>query len=300
MTDVFFAYSSKDRERVQPIRDALVAEGFDVFWDQEVPPGREWDEWIRQHLNAARCAMVFWSGHSVNSDEIVHEAMLAKSSGKVIPILLKPLESGQVPMGHSIAQAVVIPQRGLTPEVFQRLCAIVETRAIRPWMRRKLAELEVQLSTLSSIQGQMEDREASLQRRIGELEEQVELERVQKKQLEVALATEKLQTAKSKSLSASSVAQQQTILRLNNELLEEGKIVNKLRTEMAYLESGVQGDQDTNNPSQSDGTSQYVRDVYLLIATILLLVSAANGSTPAMVISSMLLMGGAMWGFFLR
>ncbi len=300
MTDVFFSYSSEDRERVLPIRDALVAEGFDVFWDQEVPPGREWDEWIRQHLNAARCAMVFWSGHSVNSDEIVHEAMLAKSSGKVIPILLEPLEFGQVPMGHSTAQAIVIPQEGLTPEVFQRLCAIVETRAIRPWMRRKLAELEAQLSTLSSIQGQMEDREVSLQRRISELEGQVELERVQKKQLEVALATEKLQTAQSKSLAASSVAQQQTILRLNNELLEEGKIVNKLRTEMAYLESGVQGDQGTNNPSQSDGTSQDVRDVYLLIATILLLVSAANGSTPAMVISSMLLIGGAMWGFFLR
>ena len=47
MTDVFFSYSSKDRERVRPIRDALVAEGFDVFWDQEVPPGRNWDEWIR-------------------------------------------------------------------------------------------------------------------------------------------------------------------------------------------------------------------------------------------------------------
>ena len=39
MTDVFFSYSSKDRERVRPIRDAVVAEeGFDVFWDQDVPP----------------------------------------------------------------------------------------------------------------------------------------------------------------------------------------------------------------------------------------------------------------------
>ena len=54
MADVFFSYSSKDRERVRPIRDALVAEGFDVFWDQEVSPGRNWDEWIREHLAAAR------------------------------------------------------------------------------------------------------------------------------------------------------------------------------------------------------------------------------------------------------
>ena len=54
MTDVFFSYSSKDRERVRPIRDALVAEGFDVFWDREVPPGRNRDEWIRRHLDAAQ------------------------------------------------------------------------------------------------------------------------------------------------------------------------------------------------------------------------------------------------------
>src|SRR5262249_20231613 len=39
MTDIFFSYSSADRERVRPIRDALVAQGFDVFWDQEVPTG---------------------------------------------------------------------------------------------------------------------------------------------------------------------------------------------------------------------------------------------------------------------
>jgi hypothetical protein len=31
MMDVFFSYSSKDRERVRPNRDALVAEGFDVL-----------------------------------------------------------------------------------------------------------------------------------------------------------------------------------------------------------------------------------------------------------------------------
>jgi TIR domain len=39
VTDIFFSYSSKDRERVRPVRDALVAQGFEVFWDQEVPPG---------------------------------------------------------------------------------------------------------------------------------------------------------------------------------------------------------------------------------------------------------------------
>jgi hypothetical protein len=40
MTDIFFSYSSADRERVRPIRDALVAQGFEVFWDQVPPASR--------------------------------------------------------------------------------------------------------------------------------------------------------------------------------------------------------------------------------------------------------------------
>jgi hypothetical protein len=61
VTDIFFSYSSADRERVRPVRDALVAQGFEVFWDQQVPAGVDWDTWIRQHLAKSKCAMVFWS-----------------------------------------------------------------------------------------------------------------------------------------------------------------------------------------------------------------------------------------------
>ena len=67
MTDIFFSYSSKDRERVRPVRDALVAQGFEVFWDQQVPAGLDWDNWIRQHLKKCKCAMAFWSEASVSS-----------------------------------------------------------------------------------------------------------------------------------------------------------------------------------------------------------------------------------------
>ena len=61
MTDIFFSYKSDDRERVRPVRDAFDALGFDVFWDQEVPAGVDWDTWIRRHLAEAKCAIVFWS-----------------------------------------------------------------------------------------------------------------------------------------------------------------------------------------------------------------------------------------------
>jgi hypothetical protein len=34
MTDIFFSYSAKDRERVRPVHAALTAMGFDVLWDR--------------------------------------------------------------------------------------------------------------------------------------------------------------------------------------------------------------------------------------------------------------------------
>src|SRR6266545_4434784 len=97
MTDIFFSYSSKDRER--PVRDALAAQGFDVFWDQEVPTGLDWDRWIRDHLNKSKCALVFWSVNSIASDNVRHEATVAKQHGKLVPVMLDALTAEQFPMG---------------------------------------------------------------------------------------------------------------------------------------------------------------------------------------------------------
>jgi hypothetical protein len=99
IVDVFFSYSSKDRDRVRAVRDALASQGFEIFWDQAVPPGLDWDTWIRQHLNEAKCALVFWSKNSVGSDNVRHEATVAKQQGKLIPVLLEPLTVEQFPMG---------------------------------------------------------------------------------------------------------------------------------------------------------------------------------------------------------
>ncbi len=98
MTDVFFSYSSKDRERVRPIRDALVAEGFEVFWDREAPPGRSRSEWTRQQTGAAPCIVVFWSAHSAMQFGVAREAIAAKTAGKLVSVLLDPIEPSRLPM----------------------------------------------------------------------------------------------------------------------------------------------------------------------------------------------------------
>ena len=105
MKDVFLSYSSKDRAMAARIERALEAAGFSVFWDQEVPPGRDWDSWIREHLTGARIAIVLWSKTSVASANVKHEAMIAKESGKLIPAMIEPLTPADFPMGMYLTQA---------------------------------------------------------------------------------------------------------------------------------------------------------------------------------------------------
>lgn len=68
MSDVFVSYKAEDRRRVQPIVEALEADGLSVWWDRQIGGGDSWREAIEQHLDAARCVLVVWSKRSVGPD----------------------------------------------------------------------------------------------------------------------------------------------------------------------------------------------------------------------------------------
>lgn len=104
MTDVFLSYSSKDRAAADRIQAALIAAGFDVFWDQEVPPGRDWNGWIGEQLGKARCVVVLWSKASVASRNVVHEATIAMERQALVPALVEDLEASDFPMGFYTTQ----------------------------------------------------------------------------------------------------------------------------------------------------------------------------------------------------
>ena len=147
MTDIFFSYKSEDRTRVRPVRDALAAQGFDVFWDQEVPAGVDWDTWIRQHLARSKCAIVFWSVSSVLSDNVRHEAAVAKQQGKLIPALLEPLRPEQFPMGLYTQQAVDLAgwNGDFGHAEWEKLRREVEAKLTPLWVQRTIHGLEAEL-----------------------------------------------------------------------------------------------------------------------------------------------------------
>ncbi|MCI4645170.1 MAG: toll/interleukin-1 receptor domain-containing protein [Hyphomonadaceae bacterium] len=91
MADIFISYKREDQEeygRVRPLAEALSAEGYDVFYDVQVPPGSSWESFLQSKINAARAVIVLWSNASVKSDWVKEEAEMAKNAGKLIPVFM--------------------------------------------------------------------------------------------------------------------------------------------------------------------------------------------------------------------
>ena len=68
MADVFVSYKAEDRRRVAPLVEALNADGFSVWWDEQISGGAAWRQTIEKELNAAKCAVVVWSKRSVGPE----------------------------------------------------------------------------------------------------------------------------------------------------------------------------------------------------------------------------------------
>jgi hypothetical protein len=186
MTDIFFSYSSADRERVRPIRDALAAQGFEVFWDQQVPAGMDWDTWIRQHLIKSKCAMAFWSATSVSSDNVRHEAMVAKQQGKLISVLLEPLTAEQFPMGLYAQQAANLSgwSGDYDNDQWRKFRREFEAKLTPLWVRRQIDEIEAELVGERTRREGAERRDRTMQAQIAK---EVEVQQAWKRERDDAV-----------------------------------------------------------------------------------------------------------------
>ena len=149
MTDIFFSYRAVDRERVRRVRDALVQQGFDVFWDQELPvapTGTPRSDNTLRKRNVQSCS---GRRRRSNRDTARHEATIARlERGKLVAVLLEPLTPDQIPMGLYMQQAVKFLE-GWTGDVgdaeWRKLSRDVEAKLTPAWVQRQIDELDAEL-----------------------------------------------------------------------------------------------------------------------------------------------------------
>jgi TolB-like protein/Tfp pilus assembly protein PilF len=105
MLDVFVSYKAEDRRRVQPLVEALQADGLAVWWDAQIGGGDAWRQSIEHHLDDARCVLVVWSKRSVAPDGhfVRDEAARAQRRGAYLPVLIDKVEP---PLGFGESQAI--------------------------------------------------------------------------------------------------------------------------------------------------------------------------------------------------
>jgi TIR domain len=110
--DIFFSYAREDQARVVPMVTALEARGWSLFWDRHIPAGQTWRSHIGRALEQARCVVVAWSEHSINSKWVLEEADEGMEREVLVPVLL---DSVRPPRGFRSIQAADLT--GWSPEL---------------------------------------------------------------------------------------------------------------------------------------------------------------------------------------
>ena len=100
MSDVFISYAREDAAQAERISRGLEAMGLSVFWDNEIPPGQTWADYIESKLNQCNVAVVLWSQHSTKSQWVREEARMGRT--KLIPA---KLDVAEPPFGFGDVQA---------------------------------------------------------------------------------------------------------------------------------------------------------------------------------------------------
>jgi uncharacterized membrane protein YhaH (DUF805 family) len=100
MTDVFISYAREDAAHAERIASGLETMGLSVFWDNEIPPGQTWADYIETKLNQCAAAIVLWSANSTKSQWVREEARMGR--GKLIPARL---DRSEAPFGFGDVQA---------------------------------------------------------------------------------------------------------------------------------------------------------------------------------------------------
>ncbi len=102
MSDIFLSYKSEDRARAKIFTEALEQQGYSVWWDRVIPPGKTFDKVIEEKLKEAKCVVVLWSQQSVFSDWVKIEASIGAKRRILVPVLIDNVE---IPLEFSRIQA---------------------------------------------------------------------------------------------------------------------------------------------------------------------------------------------------
>jgi pimeloyl-ACP methyl ester carboxylesterase len=86
MSDVFISYARSTASQANAAAEALRAEGYSVWMDEDLPAHRPYAREIETELAVAKAALVIWSGEAVESEWVLSEANRAREDRKLVQV----------------------------------------------------------------------------------------------------------------------------------------------------------------------------------------------------------------------
>jgi hypothetical protein len=93
---IFLSYAHEDGQAADRFVKALRARDWQVFWDQDIPSGADWELIIDRELNASFVYIVLWSKYSVSaqgniaSEGLEKEVQYAAKRDRLFQVVLDP------------------------------------------------------------------------------------------------------------------------------------------------------------------------------------------------------------------
>jgi len=157
MADIFISYASEDRGRVRPLAEALLAKGFNIWWDRSLAAGQDYTAIIERELKHAKAVIVVWTQASTHSSFVRDEAGRARDEGRLVPVLLDKVA---LPLGFGSFQAEDFtnwnggsnaPQMRLLEEVLKARLSGRAVNTAEIERRRRKAGARVRLVSLLTV-----------------------------------------------------------------------------------------------------------------------------------------------------
>jgi hypothetical protein len=85
---VFLSYKREDRARAGAVRDALLAAGIPVWWDQDMPAEVNFRAEVQRRLETCSAVLTLWSDDAIRSDWVQDEAGRGLDRGRFVQATL--------------------------------------------------------------------------------------------------------------------------------------------------------------------------------------------------------------------
>ena len=100
MSDVFVSYARATEPQAKAIAEALRAQGYSVWRDDEIPAHKAYAEVIEERLRSSKAVLVIWSADAAKSQWVRAEADAARELGTLVQVTvdgtMPPLPFNQI------------------------------------------------------------------------------------------------------------------------------------------------------------------------------------------------------------